>query len=226
MPKKKSAKKAITAPLTPGTIVNPAPRQAPPPPPPKKGPPPPPVRSSAPFIQQVQAEATALAKHKQVHHPKAPQDATHLEFTFANGTVVCGPIKMFSDFSSSPGTMRYGKLIGDSAFRYHPDYEPATAREQAAQGELAGTEEASSTVATKPKTPRAPGSGKREGVCAVIDKLILEGGRSVDDILALIMEQFPTRDPAATKSTIRCRPSHIKKAHAGEANFKIPPFAG
>jgi hypothetical protein len=172
---------------------------------------------------------TKLVKHeKQVLksveslHPAPPPDCTHYEFISAEGGVaVTGPVDTAGDFAKTKGTMRYGKLVNDSewrkgkpeGFRYHPDYEPQSRRQAAAAepGEnLPGTEEASGT--TKPKPARAPSAGgKREGVCGFIDATIMEGGRTVAQILEIVLAKFPGRDPKATESTIRCRPSHIKK---------------
>lgn len=228
MAKKKTTKKSVTAPVPAGAIVNPPPRQVPPPPPPKKGPPPPPPNvNKASFVETAQHEAAALRQHKMINHPKAPPDATHLEFTYKPvpgkvPTIVTGPIKMFSDFSSIEGTMRYGKLVGTDTFRYHPDFLPESERRRGLQqGEQETIPEAEDTPSTPrpPRPPRAPGSGKREGVCSFIDDTIMEGNRTVAEILEIVMAKFPGRDAKATESTIRCRPSHIKKK-----GLTPPPF--
>lgn len=64
---------------------------------------------------------------------------------------------------------------------------------------------------------RAPGG---ESVCGFIDGLIAEGGRTKEEILALVLAKFPGRDAKATLSTIGVRPSHMRAAGKTPQPFK------
>lgn len=213
-PVKKSNAPAVTKTLAPNTRI------LPPPPPPKKQPPPPPppplqrTGVTPDFKVVVAAERAALPK---VQHREPIAGATHLEFTSADGkTVVVAPVKAFGDFSSAKGTVRYGRLVGPDTFRYAEGEAPENHADPTDHDvRVPGTP----PPPPKPKTPRAPGSGKREGVCGFIDATIMEGGRTAEEVLAIVLEKFPGRDPKATLSTIRCRPSHIRKA-----GNQPPPF--
>jgi hypothetical protein len=70
-----------------------------------------------------------------------------------------------------------------------------------------------------PKAPKVAGP-KREGVCAFIDNLVMQGGRTKEQILALVLAEFPDRDSAKTLTTIGIRPSHLRKAGQTPPPFK------
>lgn len=63
-------------------------------------------------------------------------------------------------------------------------------------------------------------AAKREGVCAFIDERIMEGGRTAEEVLALVMAKFPGRDPKSTLATVKTRPSHIKAKGTTPPAFK------
>ena len=217
MKTKPSKKKTVAAPgrVTKTVITTVAKRKGPPPPPP---PPPPPLQRPG---KQPEFAAVLAAERKHLGksiHPEPPDDCSHLEFVYeGGGTHIVAPAKTWMDYAKVPGVMRYGQLVDEvgyqrgkqGSFRYHPAFDP-TPKEAAIAHK--GPPPPPGTAPAKPKTPRAPGSGKREGVCAFIDATIMEGGRTAEEILELVMAKFPGRDPKATLSTIRCRPSHIRKA--------------
>lgn len=70
------------------------------------------------------------------------------------------------------------------------------------------------------KQPRAPRPAGGESVCGFIDSLIIEGGRTKDEILKVVLAKFPGRDPKSTLSTIGVRPAHIRKAGKVPQPFK------
>ncbi len=70
------------------------------------------------------------------------------------------------------------------------------------------------------KAPRAPRPAGGESVCGFIDGLIAEGGRTKEEILALVLAKFPGRDAKATLSTIGVRPSHMRAAGKTPQPFK------
>jgi hypothetical protein len=72
----------------------------------------------------------------------------------------------------------------------------------------------------KPSSSRAPRAAGGESVCGFIDGLIAEGGRTKEEILALVMAKFPGRDAKATMSTIGVRPSHMRAAGKTPQPFK------
>lgn len=135
------------------------------------------------------------------------------------------PAHAYGDFSSfTSGKLEWGKMRGPDE---ETDFVGVNAEGQdvarfdegppkvkpAAPGAVGATE------ADLPKRVKAPaGTGpKREGVCAFIDALIMEGTRTAEAIRDLALEKFPGRDPAATLSTVRTRPAHIK------AKGLVPP---
>lgn len=180
--------------------------------------PPPPVPASLlsrtpPAPEQIVAtEAAAIKSRPSVGHPKPEPGDTHMEWRSLDGrvSVVCASTG-YGDFSSLPGTVRYGRL------RYGEDFIPDPRYEQTPA--LPGTEEAAATQTPKPPRAKTVG-GAREGVCAFIDKLIMEGGRTAQQVCDLTMAQFPNRDAAATLNTVKVRPSHIKRK-----GMVPPPFA-
>lgn len=175
--------------------------------------PPPPIppsllsRTPPPIDEVVATEKAALAARPKVGHPQPEPGDTHMEWRSLDGrvSVVCAS-KGYGDFSSLPGTVRYGRLRYGEDFIPDPRYE----KQPAAEALLPGTEVAEGTQAPKPPRAKTVG-GKREGVCEFIDKLIMEGGRTAQQVCDLTMKQFPTRDAAATLSTVKVRPSHIKR---------------
>jgi hypothetical protein len=70
------------------------------------------------------------------------------------------------------------------------------------------------------KQPRAPRAAGGESVCGFIDGLIAEGGRTKEEVLALVLAKFPGRDAKATMSTIGVRPSHMRAAGKTPQPFK------
>lgn len=196
-----------------------------PPPIVKKGPPPP-----APFLQRPGTQpqfsevvAAERAAQPKIEHRPILQGATHLEFTSEPNksgqvTVVVAPIKAFGDFSSLKGTIRYGKLVGTDTFRYAPGEAPAKQDTEQDEKVVAfparkGPPPPPGSAPAKPaRTPSA--GGKREGVCGFIDDTIeaADGEQTAEEILAIVLAKFPGRDAAATMSTIRARPSHMRKA--------------
>jgi hypothetical protein len=73
---------------------------------------------------------------------------------------------------------------------------------------------------SKKLTPRAPRAAGGESVCGFIDGLIAEGGRTKEEVLALVLAKFPGRDAKATMSTIGVRPSHMRAAGKTPQPFK------
>lgn len=71
-----------------------------------------------------------------------------------------------------------------------------------------------------PKLPRVPRPAGGESVCGFIDGLIAEGGRTKEEVLALVLAKFPGRDSKATMSTIGVRPSHMRAAGKTPQPFK------
>jgi hypothetical protein len=139
------------------------------------------------------------------NHPKPEAGDTHLEFTSSKeNTVVVCPIGMYGDFSSAPGTVRYGRL------RWNEEFIPADRY-------LNPPEVEDTDKPTPPPVAKKPAGLPKEGVCAFIDARIMEGGRTAEEVLAVVMEKFPGRDARATLSTIKVRPSHIK------AKGQVPP---
>ncbi len=187
-----------------------------PPPPPPKAPPPPPPRKVATPVQFT------------LPLPDQPPRATHLRWQSANkGTTLEVPIAQYGDFSSfKTGTLSWGRIhspggeweaLSDDVGRQSAV--EVRAEQHAPRPPGPPPPPGSKPVATKPvRQPRAAGTGpKKEGVCSFIDARIMEGGRTVEQVLALVMAQFPGRDPVATTSTIKTRPSHIK------AKGLVPP---
>lgn len=155
----------------------------------------------------IDAEKKALAARPKVNHPIPPamdNTVTHLEFTTADGrtTVVC-PVNCFGDFSSLRGTIKYGRL------RYGDDFIPRPEDLPQDADLLPGTTAAVNTATPKPPRAKTVG-GAREGVCDFIDKLIMAGGKTAQQICDLTVTAFPGRDPAATLSTVKTRPSRLK----------------
>lgn len=166
--------------------------------------------------------------------PTRPARATHLRWTDGHTTVEV-PVGHYGDFSSmKKGHVEWGIVRdGDGAWipvseavgrashaeardtpvptRAGPPPPPPPPGAKSLQNVPSWLKPKVAPAAKPPRTPKPAGTGpKKEGVCAFIDARIMEGGRSVEDILALVMAQFPGRDAAATTSTIKTRPSHIK----------------
>lgn len=201
------------------------PRPAPPAPVVAKRPPPPPPKP-------------AVAAPPKFHLPVKPQplEATHVEYSrdpiYKNGVMVdpgltvVSPAHHASDFSSAKvGRIRWGRLVGNDDFRPDPseeDQAPASAPQMAPLTKPVpppppGKRQPPPPPGARPAAPSAP--RKRDGVCGFIDEIIMQGGRTKEQILELVLAQFPGRDPKATLTTIGIRPSHIR-AKGGNP----PPF--
>lgn len=210
---------------------------------PAKAPPPAPVKT-APVAAKPDWKTVGLNKPKPVAFPVdsvlaktevMPHAATHCEYnreaTYKDGVMVdpgvriTVPINMYGDFSSfNTGTVRWGRMrYGDNFIPMNHD---GTDKDvTVTQDAFIETERPASVAHIKPTptgTPGAPAKApqKKEGVCAFIDNLIMQGGRSADAVLALVLAQFPGRDPKATLATVKTRPSHIKAK-----GLVPPPFA-
>lgn len=137
-----------------------------------------------------------------------PPGCTHIQFSgMVRGApvTIVAPYATCGDFSSfSSGKVTYGRLRYDEDFVPHEDAKP----EDAQQG------------AAPPKTPKAKAAPRPkvggEGKCAFIDRLIMEGTRTAEQIAQEAAEKFGS-DLRATLNTVKCRPAHIKKAG------KVPP---
>lgn len=195
-----------------------APAKTPPPPPPKKAPPPPPPRPA-----QVPADSILSQL------PHRPNKATVIQYRLAPtdtkpGVTIVVPANAYGDFSSfKQGEVRWGYMRGpDEESDFVPldaegnivdngtDPVPAKERIKPSPSNVGATE-----ADLPAKVTRAP--VKREGVCAFIDALIMEGTRSAEAIRDLTVAKFPGRDPQATLSTVKTRPAHIK------AKGLVPP---
>jgi hypothetical protein len=179
-----------------------APTKVPPPPPAiaKRPPPPPPPREPLPansVLNQLSEHTPPRATHVEYSRPATDKDP---------GLTIVVPIGAYGDFRSfTTGKVRYGYL------RYHDDF-------MSLEPEVAAAAEADAGIPAPPKLvqPKVPGP-KREGVCAFIDERIMEGKRTPEQILEIVLAKFPGRDAKATLATIRTRPSHIK------AKGLVPP---
>jgi hypothetical protein len=181
-----------------------------------------------------------MAKHR-----TPPARATHLEWTHPQGrTVIVAPLKCLEDFEAGKGTIRYGIAHSDSfnALEGEPEAAPRDPRfavpfvqtekdgpatpvssdhpawKQRPSG--AAPEAPAPVAKAAPRVPRAPRPVGGESVCGFIDGLIMEGGRTKDQIVTLVLAKFPERDAKATLSTVGVRPSHIKAK-----GLTPPPFA-
>lgn len=119
--------------------------------------------------------------------------------TFVN---VSAPYPGHGDFSSAKG--------GTVTITRDDGTDPVPAKERI-KPHLPGA-----TEADLPASLKKPAQ-KREGVCAFIDNLIMEGGRTAEEVCELTLAKFPGRDPKATLSTVKTRPAHIK------AKGLVPP---
>lgn len=89
------------------------------------------------------------------------------------------------------------------------------------QSEVPGTEpevvakvkKVSRKVAAPVKEKKAKEPKERKpSKCAFIDDMLEAGKHTVSEILAATLKAFPDADAKATLATVRCRPSHMRKA--------------
>lgn len=205
MKTKAKSKKAPTPPARPAwaNVAAPVKPSSPPPPPPK-----------AHFGGE-----EALQKVLKML-PAQPPGATYVEYSrdpiykdgvmVEPGLTVAVPAACAGDFSSAkPGRVRWGKL------RYGEDFVPLGADGNPVENPVEWTDKRPPEAhpsAAEPTTasPAKVAGPKREGVCAFIDGLIMEGGRTAEQVLAIVLDKFPGRDAKATLATVKTRPSHIK----------------
>lgn len=157
--------------------------------------------------------------NQELNH-EIPAGATHLEFTNSRVAIV-SPLHTLSDFKTMRGSVRFGRLRYNEEFIPMGGPEPVAAEREvvvvkpAPAPKPAKVAKVAAPVATKqPKAAKPAGKAapKGESVCGYIDALIVEKSRTVAEIVALVLAKFPGRDPKATESTVRVRPSHIRKA--------------
>lgn len=171
-----------------------------------------------------------------------PTGATHLEYSTSRIAIV-DTINHVNDFTHMRGQLRFGKYHrGGDRFEYLDEgtelkdgtcvENKARKREEAEHPERVVREHpelpkppkkkpgAEAAPAVKPSAPRAPRPAGGESVCGFIDGLIAEGGRTKEEILALVLAKFPGRDAKATMSTIGVRPSHMRAAGKTPQPFK------
>lgn len=165
-----------------------------------------------------------------------PINATHVEYSTSRVAIVA-TVDAVNDFIHMRGQLRFGKYYPTSdRFEYLDDGKPLvdgtcvmsnehrTMKRVVREPEVPAAPKPPKAKAvdttSKPaasRTPRAPGG---ESVCGYIDGLIVEGGRTKEEILALVLAKFPGRDPKSTLSTIGVRPAHIRKAGKVPQPFK------
>lgn len=176
-----------------------------------------------------------------------PTGATHLEYSTSRIAIV-DTINHVNDFTHMRGQLRFGKYHrGSDRFEYLDEgtelkdgtcvENKARKREEAEHPERVVREHPElpkppkktvsqcvvDALAKNPafqKAPRAPRPAGGESVCGFIDGLIAEGGRTKEEILALVLAKFPGRDAKATMSTIGVRPSHMRAAGKTPQPFK------
>lgn len=161
-------------------------------------------------------------------HPPVPVGSTHFEFILGDGTVMQQPLKFIGEYEFRKGKLRFGTLHGRDQFTSlmppgGDDYVPHNPKpaggpppiKRSGPPPIAGV-----PAARKTRVPSA--GGKREGVCGFIDNTIEEadGKLTVEEVLAIVIAKFPERDPGATMSTIRARPSHMRAAGKTPKAFK------
>lgn len=189
------------------------------------------------FPSVIAAERAALPG---IRHRQPVPGCTHLIITLKNGETIVTDIHCLErgDFDKIPGEIRFGKLIGPDNFRYAPGEDPGDRTEviiddagkvvsSESIGRKKGPPKAVATTsdgeAPAPKSGRKPSAGgKREGVCGFIDQTIMDaaGKLTAEQVLDIVMKQFPDRDRSATLNTVRARPSHMRKAGKEPQPFK------
>lgn len=225
--KKKTRKNVLARPHGP-TVLPPKEKlvpvvKTPPPPPPKKVPPPPPPRQDAGLWDAVAREVanttqplSNFREGSRVNIPGlaemqgltvervGPSGVTVSGGKLAPHTVLSGQSPAVLCYERPAGAKEPGLTVvvpanGNGDFSSMPPGGTVRTVGKGPPGKVA------------PPTPTAKKPGmKKEGVCAFIDALIMEGTRTAEAIRDLTLAKFPGRDPQATLSTVKTRPAHIK----------------
>lgn len=154
---------------------------------------------------------------------RKPKDATHIRLTSPEGR---SSVQIWKDkdhaFVGCYGYIEAGRMrkaekkgaffsvIGKKvnapapAPKEEPKADPAPKAEKTPKAKPAPKKAKVEKIDPDPKT----GPSK----CEFIDALFLEGKSTIDEIHAATMKAFPDSDAEKTLATVRCRPSHIRKA--------------
>jgi hypothetical protein len=161
--------------------------------------------------------------------PDIPPDTTHLEYSNSKVAVVA-PIEMLEDYQHfRGGKIRFGKLRYDEDFISLMPDEPAAL--EAAAKKTVLLEKLKELRAKHPKAPKAPrmltvateqkkGAFKyghtSDGITYFIDCLVMEGGRTAEEICAMTFKKYPDKERL---STVKVRPSMLR-----QKGYTPPPF--
>jgi hypothetical protein len=154
---------------------------------------------------------------EQLNSIKKPRgsNATHFRITAPGGRTALVTMKDRDTLSGVCGKIEIGRMVKAKKkgmvfkpFAVCPKPEP----KEEPKTETKPTAKEAKPEAKPERKPEARTRPKPVRKCAFIDSLFNKGGLKIAKIHELTMKKFPSADPEKTLATVRCRPSHMRKA--------------